>query len=116
MTEYTGTFSIANHTGKSITGATVEHSAANEGTVTIGPLDLADGQTSPQSRFKTESSSEDKWKLSFTFDGHLKTGNCSCGFERSDQDGNVTVSLHSTHYNIDMPHSSSCTDKSYNDC
>lgn len=111
---YSGTFSIANKTGNSISNVSVEHIQTDYPNATLSVDSLDNGSSSGTMAFDTNNHHGDYWYVSFLdSSGNLWTGNERCGFESEDNGHNVTITLNATQFSITMPASSSCTDNDY---
>ncbi len=106
-------FDVYNNCSDKITDVKVEHEASGHTPMIISADEMDIHFTTPKSQFHTDTSSKDKWTLHFTRKGNVYSGSCNCGCEWDDRDGTVSISFHDTHYNIDLPVTSSCTNKSY---
>jgi hypothetical protein len=114
MSTYSGYFIVTNNTGGTITSCVASHIASGQPTATLQPCTLANGQSSEKVPFTTESSSKDRWSVSFINSGNeLRTGQENCGFESEDQGGTVTLNLAPEDFDVEMPVSSSCMDNDY---
>lgn len=114
MSTYTGNFVVLNNTGGQITNCIVSHVCSGQPTSTYGPGTLQEGQTSAPIGLSTQTSSKDRWSVSFLNSlGELYTGQENCGFESEDNGGTVTINLGSEEFDIVMPKSSSCDNNSY---
>jgi len=113
MSRYHGKFYISNNTGSKIDWVQVEHTATEHGTVLTGSTLLEEGGKTTPAEFSAGATSTDHWKVRFLLEGELYIGRKDCAFDDEDKDKNVQVSLHSDHFNIDMPVSTPCLHISY---
>jgi hypothetical protein len=114
MSTYSGNFVVTNNTGGTITNCVVSHICSGQPTATLPPCTLANGETSKSIAFTTETSSKDRWSVSFVNSGNeLRTGQENCGFESEDKGGTVTINLAPEDFDVEMPVSSSCMDNDY---
>jgi hypothetical protein len=114
MATYYGNFIVQNNTGGNISNCTVSHICTGQPTATLPPCSLTQGQDSSPTPFTTETTSKDRWSISFINGGNeLRTGQENCGFESEDNNGIVTIVLNLEDFDINMPKSSSCTDNDY---
>lgn len=105
---------MVNNTGGQITSCIVSHVCSGQPTSTFGPATMQQGDSSDKIGLSTQTSSKDRWSVSFLNSlGELRTGQENCGFESDDQGGTVTINLGSEEFDIVMPKSSSCDDNSY---
>ncbi len=115
MSEYTGTFTVLNNTGATITSVVVTHYTTDYGPNTFRAASLAESAASSPTPLKASTSNKDRWSVAFiTGSDQLLTGQENCGFESEDANGNVRVILNPEDWDIYMPKSSSCTDNDYN--
>lgn len=103
MAQHSGTFSVMNNTGGTISG-TVSHFA--EGCPSQTPVtftNLANGQSAGGGQWQTETTSTDRWMISVT--------NCSttkdCAIDASDT--TVLVTFNASNFTIAPNTSSSCS-------
>jgi hypothetical protein len=114
MSEYTGTFTVTNNTGATITSVVVTHYTTDYGPNTFQAASLGSTPSTP-TPLKTSTTNKDRWSVAFvTGSGQLLTGQENCGFESEDEGGNVRVVLNPEDWDIYMPKSSPCTDNDYN--
>lgn len=115
MTTYTGTFTVNNNTGATITNVVVVHYTTEFGPNTFRAESMASTVTGGQTSLTTSTSNKDRWSVSFVnANNQLLTGQENCGFESEDQGGNVRVILNPEDFDIYMPVSSPCLDNDYN--
>jgi hypothetical protein len=114
MAEYTGTFSVQNNTGGTITNVSISHTTTDWPGSVIQVPSLADGGTAAGGMVDTSTSNLDRWTISFiNAQGVIITGYENCGFEKSDNGKNVVIVLCQEYFNVIMPASSSCDDNKY---
>ncbi|MEO8672873.1 MAG: hypothetical protein ABI411_16255 [Tahibacter sp.] len=115
MSTYNGYFQVTNNTGGAITNVTASHVASGQTTTYLPPCNLANGTSSQSIALSAETSSKDRWSLSFIqADGQVVTGNENCGFESEDNGLTVVINLSPEDFDINMPASRSCVDNDYN--
>ncbi len=114
MSTYTGNFVVVNNTGTQITSCIVCHVCSGQPTSTLAPCTLENGDKSGLVAISTQSSSKDRWSVSFlNSNNELMTGYETCGFESEDNGLTVQIILNADYFNIIMPKSSSCDDNDY---
>jgi hypothetical protein len=113
MSTYSGNFVVNNNTGATITDCIVCHVCSGQKTTLTGTMTLNQGQSSDKFPIWTQSSSKDRWSVSFVGNGQLFTGYETCGFESEDNNGTVTINLGAEDFSIVMPSSSSCDGNDY---
>jgi hypothetical protein len=114
MSTYTGTFTVINNTGATITYVAVTHATTDFGPNTVKAASLEQGQSTQPTPLTTSTSNTDRWSVAFVNGaGQVLCGLENCGFESEDDKGNVRVVLNYETFDIDMPQSSSCQDNDY---
>jgi hypothetical protein len=111
-TQYTGTFSVFNNTGSTLTSIVIQHSTTNNGVQRNAVASLDNGAVSGTASFVTSSNDTDHWSVSAQGRG-LLTGEEDCGFESEDEGGNVLIILNAWNFGIVNPASSCCMSNSY---
>jgi hypothetical protein len=115
MSEYKGTFTAINNTGATITNVVVQHSTSYWPQGVVVAPSLASGASTDQGQVITSTAETDYWTVSFISGaGVLVVGSNSCGFESSDNNGNVVIQLYPGYFSVVKPDSGSCGNLSYN--
>ena len=104
---------VTNNTGTTITNCIVCHVCSGQPTTISDALTLTQGSASQKYAMSTQSSSKDRWSVSFVANGQLYTGYETCGFESEDQGGTVNLNLGAEDFDVVMPSSSSCDGNDY---
>ncbi|WP_294256742.1 hypothetical protein [uncultured Sphingomonas sp.] len=109
MSNYTGTFSVQNNTGSTITNVIVVHTCADF-VNTIAAAQLANGQATPTSTLQSQTGSNDLWSVYYTLGSTLyyRVGK-QCNYEQSDSPQNCSITLTVGEFSVNTPVSSSCT-------
>ncbi|MCL1127995.1 hypothetical protein [Shewanella surugensis] len=103
MSSYSGTFSVMNNTGGTISNVNVQHHADDHESGTVQASTLANDNSTGGGQVFASSSHRDHWSVTYiASNGNLHTGNESCGFESEDNGDNVTIILNSDSWSVNI--------------
>jgi hypothetical protein len=114
MTVYNLNFQVAADTGVAITKVTATHRSTGVPSSTITVDSIPAYGYSPVTPIQSESSSLDHWTIECYIDGNFMQGNCTCAIREEDQTKTVQLRVKGDDWDVVMPVSSSCNNKSYN--
>jgi hypothetical protein len=110
-TQYSGTFTVVNCTGNTITGVTVTHDGYVHNTATAKSLEPG---ASVSQVLNAQTGTSDDWTLSFTMNNKVYSRNAKrCDYETTDAPQTCIVALYLANFSIVMPVSSSCEHNYY---